>query len=337
MGQYHMSCIQAAVLLPVAILGCSNLRAQEIAPQKKTVGFLFGTVHPRLKDGSPIKNAAGNPVAIEQPLGTAFFVSYPDSRLPPKVSFSYLVTAKHVLKDADGSYLPKVKLRLNLRGDAGAEFIEDIPVTDDAGKLAWLSHQDGAVDVAMLPFIANEGKFDCMRIPTSMFVDSDAMAKESIAEGDPLYFIGLMTPYYGNQRNHPVVRRGSLALMTEEKIETPTGLQNAFIAELVSWPGNSGSPVLLNLGGMRGNKIYAGSRVMFLGILAGSFLNRFKATMLDTAIVMAGDGVNIGISYIIPASRVKEVLETPQAKSQRDAEVENFLKPKPEETPTRSQ
>jgi hypothetical protein len=61
-----------------------------------------------------------------------------------------------------------------------------------------------------------------------------------------------MTQYYGESKNYPVVRRGSLALMTDEQIDTPTGKQKAFIAELASWPGNSGSPVFLSLTGLRG-------------------------------------------------------------------------------------
>jgi len=90
-----------------------------------------------------------------------------------------------------------------------------------------------------------------------------------------------MTQYYGETKNYPVVRRGTLAIMTDEKIDTPTGRQNAFIAELQSWPGNSGSPVLLNLGGLRGSTLMAGSDLSFLGILSGSFVNRFILSVIS--------------------------------------------------------
>ena len=56
-----------------------------------------------------------------------------------------------------------------------------------------------------------------------MFVTDAQLKSDAIAEGDNLYFIGLMTQYYGNKRNYPVVRRGTLALMTDEDVATPAG------------------------------------------------------------------------------------------------------------------
>jgi hypothetical protein len=47
-------------------------------------------------------------------------------------------------------------------------------------------------------------------------------------------------------------------MMTDEEIDTLAGPQKLFIAELQSWPGNSGSPVFLSLGGVRGSVIIAG-------------------------------------------------------------------------------
>jgi len=46
--------------------------------------------------------------------------------------------------------------------------------------------------------------------------------------------------------------------MTDEEIDTPTGRQHAFIAELTSWPGNSGSPVFLNIAGYRQGSVMLG-------------------------------------------------------------------------------
>ena len=90
-----------------------------------------------------------------------------------------------------------------------------------------------------------------------------------MAEGDVLYFIGLMAQYYGERKNYPVTRPGTLALMTDEQIDTPTGRQNAYIGELASWPGNSGSPVFLSFGGLRGAQLLLGTKVQSLGILSG--------------------------------------------------------------------
>src|SRR6266446_8909677 len=60
----------------------------------------------------------------------------------PGCEIVYLVTAKHVLQDADGAFLPSVRIRMNLRspvGDAQFGFISDIPVTDPQGNLLWFT------------------------------------------------------------------------------------------------------------------------------------------------------------------------------------------------------
>jgi hypothetical protein len=90
----------------------------------------------------------------------------------------------------------------------------------------------------------------------------------------------LLTQYYGKKRNYPVVRRGTLAMMTDEEIDTLAGPQKLFIAELQSWPGNSGSPVFLSLGGVRGSVIIAGENFRFLGLVLGGYKNEFGASVV---------------------------------------------------------
>jgi len=271
-------------MIALAVLLLALLSAQEITPQKKVVAFAFGVTHPRTPDGNPVLGPDNKPLVLDGPLGTAFFVSYPDSRGGPDYGFIYIVTAKHVLKDGDGSFLKEIRLRLNLlspNGQQACDFINGIPVSDANGNLIWFHDADDAVDIAALPLLPDQKKFDFKAIPITMFADDAKLRSRQVAEGDSLYFIGLMTQYYGETKNYPVVRRGTLAIMTDEKIDTPTGRQNAFIAELQSWPGNSGSPVLLNLGGLRGSTLMAGSDLSFLGILSGSFVNRFILSVIS--------------------------------------------------------
>jgi hypothetical protein len=311
-----MSQIIATVLLALF----SSLFGQQIAEEKKSVAFLFGTVHPRKPDGTPVVGPNGKTIAVEQPLGTAFFVLYPDARGGPDFAFLYLVTAKHVLKDGNGTFLKEVKLRLNRKDGRPAEYLSNIPVSDATGKLVWFHDSDEAIDVAVIPLLPDQKLFDFKAIPVEWFVDDETFKKEKVEEGDLLHFIGLMTQYYGAQKNYPIVRRGTLAMMTDEKIETPTGLQHAFIAELASWPGNSGSPVFLNLSGMRNGNLTVGANHKFIGVISGGFLNKFKGTVLD-ATVIGGNEFQTGISFIVPAARVKAILEAASARAHRD----NFI------------
>ena len=68
-------------------------------PSKKVVAFAFGVTHPRMPNGAPVLGPENKPLEVDGPLGTVFFVFYPDSRLGSDKGFGYLVTAKHVLKD----------------------------------------------------------------------------------------------------------------------------------------------------------------------------------------------------------------------------------------------
>jgi hypothetical protein len=50
--------------------------------------------------------------------------------------------------------------------------------------------------------------------------------------------------------------------------------------------------------------------------------------MLNAQTVVAGNDFNTGISFIVPAERVKAVLDTPLAQATRDAEIQRLPKGK---------
>lgn len=208
-----------------------SIMGQSINEQKKAVVFVFGTIHPLNPDKTVLTDREGNRVAVEIPLGTAFFVERPDEHRGPGCKMVYLVTAKHVLQDTDGSFLPSVKIRLNLRspvGDSEFGFISDVPVADPQGNLLWLHGENQADDVVAIPLLPDARDFDFTAIPTKMFVDDRTLNSNQVTEGDDVYFIGLMEQYYGARRNYPLVRRGTLALLTDEDIETPTAAESLY-------------------------------------------------------------------------------------------------------------
>lgn len=298
-----------------------------ITDQKKTVAFLFGTVHPVNPDKTPKLDANGRPVVLYMALGTGFFVSYDDHRLGPDKAFFYVATAKHVLRDADGSFLRSVDIRVNLRTPADDSLItsiKDFPVSDAQGNLLWYHDQvesDEAVAANCLP---DTKLVDFKVIPISMFVDEATLKSSDVEEGDSLYFIGLFAQFYGSKKNYPVVRRGTLAMMTDEEVPTLAGPQKLFIAELQSWPGNSGSPVFLSLGGLRHGNLMLGENLRFLGILLGEFNNVISATVVGGPSLLLGspDAANVGVSVIVPATNLKAVLDSHEAQAYRDKIVQ---------------
>lgn len=317
-------CICASVVALVMFLCSVSIYSQETPPDlKKTVCFLFGDYAPHTPDGKPVTAPDGSPVVLHDvPLGTAFFVVYPDVRGGPDFGFMYLVTAKHVLRDSDTTFLHTLKVRLNLKDGSGSDFV-DVPVTDEQGHLVWFTdEQDPTNEAAIFPLLPNQEKVDFKAIPTSMFVTSDTFAKANVSEGDRVFFIGLLPQFYGVSRNYPVVRTGTLALITDEKIPLGAiGSHHVYVAEISGWPGNSGSPVFLDLAGVRGGSLRLGEDLRMLGILLAESNNIISAKINQTLQYNWGNGENTGISYVLPAADLTTVLDGPAAQAARDREI----------------
>jgi S1-C subfamily serine protease len=145
--------------------------------------------------------------------------------------------------------------------------------------------------------------------------------QKGFSEGDSVYFVGLMPQYYGEQKNYPVLRRGSVALLTDEEISTPTGRQKAFLVEMNVWPGNSGSPVFVEFSGMRNGALMLGGGTAFIGIVQGHYNDVIPAETVPSTNVYSGDSANTGIGFVIPADAVLRILESPRAQEQRTEEL----------------
>jgi hypothetical protein len=298
--------------------------SQTVPPDfKKAVCFIFGRSSPHLPNGEPVKGPDGAAVVLQEaPLGTGFFVSYPDPRGGSNFGFVYLVTAKHVLKDWDGRYLQTIKIRLNLKDTGGFDFA-DVPVTDDKGSLLWfIDEQDSSNEAALYPLLPDQKKFDYKFVPTQMFVTNDTFATANVAEGDRVFFVGLLPQFYGVSRNYPVVRNGTVALITDEKIPVGNiGPHRLYVVEMSAWPGNSGSPVFLQLGGLRGGGLMLGQDIRMLGILLAESNNVMSAKIDKNLQYQWGNGQNTGISYILPAPDLSLVLNNHSAQANRDLQI----------------
>lgn len=315
------------LLIACFTIGSSRAQSDAIGQYKKSVVFLFGQVHVRGPNGEFLRDEAGTPILVDSPLGTGFFVWYPDARGGEDFGFCYLVTANHVLKDVNGKYLPEVRVRLNLANQEGSR-TERLPVAGENGQLLGFGNdEDAGSDIAVLPFLPDLKKTDFKMIPKDLFADDEFLRAQMVEEGDSVYSFGLMPQYYGESRNYPVVRRGSLALLTDERIQTgPDVKQHVYLAELGSWPGNSGAPVALDLGGFRNNRLSFGSNCRLLGLMLGYLSNVQQAQLVNTRMIFGGDPSNIGISYILPASVILKALESEPAQSLRNEMIAGRLK-----------
>jgi len=253
--------------------------------------------------------------------GTAFFVSRSVHEL--KSSFTYVITAKHVIDKIRDRLADRVCLRLIFK-DGNARWIE----TDIS---EWHFHPDDSeVDVALLrwgfPF-----ESDHLYLETNMLLTNEKVEKFEIGNGDDVVITGLFASHYGLQKNIPIVRVGNIAAMPEEYVQVPGwGLIEAYLIEARSTGGISGSPVFVNLGlhrMMKGQfmQTIQGPIFYLLGLVHGHWNANSSSNHTDTDHAPSAEKVNMGIAIVVPASKIIEVINQPTVK-RLDNEEERQLR-----------
>ena len=248
--------------------------------------------------------------------GTAFFLTAP-SPSHVGVDITYLVTARHVAEKIEhGEFF----VRANT-DDGGSE-----TVLVDAGleQTTWWYHpNDDSVDVAVMPF-APRANWRQKRIPARMILTRKKMTSKGIGVGDEVYATGLFHFVTGQQKNLPIVRTGTIAMVPDERVplgrwRTPD--MEAYLIEARSLGGLSGSPVFaqrsikVHPAEHSGRQPIAAGAIFLLGLIHGHW------DLPDEAIDATGDGwaqprekINIGIAIVVPADKILEVLEQPKLK-----------------------
>lgn len=237
--------------------------------------------------------------------GTGFFVSIPAEA--EHSVFVYLVTARHVIegiaeKSADGNVL----IRMNTR--SGGTSLLSAPLAN------WRFHPtDPRADVAALPFAPGQNEVEYKVLPASMLISADIERRYAIGPGDEVFFPGLFVNHHGQRRNLPIVRIGNIAAMPEEPVSTiKYGEIDAYLVEARSIGGLSGSPVFVHLVLGRGGAIDLSSPSFYLlGLMHGHYNS--PITELDLSLDDGGraDGVNMGIAIVIPANRIRDLIDHP--------------------------
>jgi tetratricopeptide (TPR) repeat protein len=127
------------------------------------------------------------------------------------------------------------------------------------------------------------------------------------------------------KKNYPIVRHGKLALLPDERIpfsdDHPENTKELYLADVMSFGGNSGSPVFLRLGGLReaGNTL-EGYSYYLLGTMEG-YYQAGSNIMMYSAGAAKPEEQNSGIAAIIPANAIEKLLTCPRAVAYRDRNV----------------
>ncbi len=183
------------------------------------------------------------------PKATGFWVRVPIENTRRRVD--YIVTARHCIDEARP--FGKLYIRYNLKGRP----YQEIPTSPDD----WLQHDAADVAAIMLtrgvlpPGVTNQD-VDHTSLRMEEFVgappDYDVVVRRPGVEkvvqprvGHQIFFIGLFTEQFGQERNLPVARFGHISRMPSKIAFESAGTSFdsiAYLAEFHSQGGHSGSP-----------------------------------------------------------------------------------------------
>lgn len=259
--------------------------------------------------------------------GTAFIVSLPLEGVHPAVDPEpyalYAVTAKHVLHmdgkapDQDDPWWYD-DARLVLNTMAGG--IDYLPVT----PTDWYPHplsDCAAIRVDIDPF-----HFDYMHYPAKSYVNSEFFETHQVTPGEEVIVMGLLWAHPGRPQITPIVRVGHLAAFPLDPVNLDTGPEVAALVEVLSIGGLSGSPAFIHLGDFRREDYGRGELLALqgevgptggnwlLGIVHGRFVHEDPRKPQS-------ESLNVGITPVIYASHIDELLQSERMTKERDAVV----------------
>lgn len=250
------------------------------------------------------------------PNGTGFFVGVKLSVEPARYHV-YFVTASHVLLDENGHQFAKIWIRLNLKSGP-AELVEV-----DLQRFKPYRHKDPTVDLAVIPLLPKEEKFEFQFLPDEFLTTREEFSKLGIAEGSDVFFMGLFSGHIGQRKNSPITRFGKVAMVTDDKVfwqeaGKPPQLLDLYLIESFSFGGNSGSPVFFFLGIDRevGGLVLGPPLLKLAGIMKGSFDEGRPIVAVERNAIPVSVQ-NMGISAVIPSFLLYEILFSDELKEFR--------------------
>ena len=253
--------------------------------------------------------------------GTGFFVSMLSD--DQSMYFTYLVTARHVIANIIAKNLAKdnhIWIRINKKdGEYGYKRIH---------ISQFIPHPD-SVDIMVTPILPDP-IYDFLSLPHTMFLTQNAIDSQQIGLGDDVFMTGLFVRHAGKERNTPIVRIGNISAMPEEQVYSKAfGNMDAYLIELRSLGGLSGSPVFLYLANPRiikGNStiLHGGHQFYLLGLLHGHWdLHSATQDVVTEDYQQENkDKINTGIGIAVPAMKILETLNQPSLKEPRDKAIQ---------------
>jgi hypothetical protein len=263
--------------------------------------------------------------------GSGFLVYYPASQGRPG-GFIYAVTNRHIIREKCST------VRLNTI-DGKTDVFEYHPDQ-------WTISKTDDLAVIALPGHISHTAYRFNTVKMTMLLTEEHVAIYNLGVGDDVALIGRFINIEGKQRNIPTARFGHVAQMPLEPIDSEDDgvpyKQESFLADIKSIGGYSGSPVFWDatvgrpkhveqrakLGRERGE-----TPIFLLGVDWAHIRDWDPVCGVDKKPLSANYQIeiNTGIAAIVPAWKLRDLLENPMLKRERqeseDAHFSSVAKP----------
>lgn len=261
--------------------------------------------------------------------GTGFFVAMPSERFPDKFAHLYAVSNWHVVC-RDGSSIIR-----RMMPDGRPEIY---PFEPDQ----WEFNPRFDIAAVLLEEVANPSF-----IWTTAFVRPEMIGhrNDQLGVGDDVFMIGRFIDHDGGPINRPAARFGHISVLPAP-VQQPNGIKtDSFCVDLHSRTGYSGSPVFVyrthysdldpeppKPGTLR--LPVGGATLMLLGIHYAQFPELWELTdkqrISESHEPLITEGKYVkglsGMTCVLPAWDIMNVLKRPKLQKQREAREERFAK-----------
>ncbi len=251
------------------------------------------------------------------PIGTAFVIGYP---VPDQTNqfIPLVVTAKHVIGDHS-----KVFGRFSAQEGKVPVTVEyDLASLRQSGD--YWEHSDNGVDIVVFrtPHF-KETKYEV--VPFDLVASKADFQAAQIQTTDRVVLPGLLVNFMGLTRNYPIIRNGTIAMMSDEPIPMRYTVgtrivetrQETMLIDSTAVPGQSGSPVFLWPGPRVAGGAFniGGTKPFILGVLHGFYPAQPRDVLSIPAQTRQVYAENSSIAIVFPSWRLREIIESEAVKN----------------------
>ena len=242
-------------------------------------------------------------------VGTAFAVAV---EVGEGEAFNYLVSTREVVRRS--IKFNRICVRY-LLADGGYVDTPTIPYDD------WYPHPDPKSDIAVHSMTETPSDVQLQPVPMSMLTSDREVKSLGVGPGDRLLSVGQFQPHPERSGPRPVISHGSVYLMPQLVAtrvlgpdSTPMEVEG-YLAEWRAWGGGAGSPVFRR--SPQGDTVLLG--------MVHSHVHAEDPEAMGEALLDGQLNEEFGIAVVVPAQRVREVLEAGPIAEAREQAAETRM------------